>query len=135
RIEGQLALLASMHGRYYQSPELEGPLSVVYTWNDRFMRLVHQHDLEGACRRGFLAAERVIPPALFRREPEVWPATLESVRMHDHLPQTLNHGDVHLKNWYITNAGAMGLNDFQVIFRGHWARDVAYVIATALTVE
>lgn len=135
RVEGQLALLATMHGRYYQSHELEGTLAGVYTWSDRFMRLVKQHDLEGACRRGFLAAERVIPPAVFSREQEVWPATLASVRMHDDLPQTLNHGDVHLKNWYVTHAGAMGLNDFQVIFRGHWARDVAYVLATALTVE
>jgi hypothetical protein len=29
----------------------------------------------------------------------------------------------------------MGLGDWQVVSRGHWARDVAYAVSTALTVE
>ena len=50
-------------------------------------------------------------------------------------PETFTHGDVHLKNWYRTLNGAMGLGDWQCSGRGHWARDIAYAVATALPVE
>jgi aminoglycoside phosphotransferase (APT) family kinase protein len=60
---------------------------------------------------------------------------LASVERHNQLPQTLGHGDVHLKNWYIAGSGAMGLSDWQCAHRGHWGRDFAYTISTALTVE
>jgi hypothetical protein len=51
------------------------------------------------------------------------------------LPNTLAHNDVHLKNWYVLPNNVMGLSDWQCCGRGHWGRDVAYTIATALTVE
>jgi hypothetical protein len=58
-----------------------------------------------------------------------------SVERHRSLPQTLLHADVHLKNWYIAANGEMGLGDWQNVCRGHWGRDVAYAMATALSVE
>jgi hypothetical protein len=35
-------------------------------------------------------------------------------------------------NWYITAEGRMGLTDWQALSRGHWSRDLAYVLGTAV---
>jgi aminoglycoside phosphotransferase (APT) family kinase protein len=45
------------------------------------------------------------------------------------------HSDVHLGNWYISGEGRMGLCDWQCLGRGHWARDLAYALATTLSIE
>lgn len=50
-------------------------------------------------------------------------------------PMTLQHQDLHLGNWYITEDDRMGLFDWQCMAVGNWAKDVAYTIAAALTVE
>jgi aminoglycoside phosphotransferase (APT) family kinase protein len=50
-------------------------------------------------------------------------------------PQTLLHGDVHPGNWYVTDDGRMGLYDWQCVVSGGPARDLAYALASHLTVE
>lgn len=35
-------------------------------------------------------------------------------------------------NWYITPDGRMGLTDWQAFSRGHWSRDIAYALGTAV---
>jgi aminoglycoside phosphotransferase (APT) family kinase protein len=42
---------------------------------------------------------------------------------------------MHLGNWYFMGGGAMGLCDWQCISVGHWSRDLAYALASTLTVE
>jgi hypothetical protein len=42
---------------------------------------------------------------------------------------------VHLKNWFIAASGEMGLNDWQCSSKGNWARDLAYVLSTSLSIE
>jgi hypothetical protein len=133
RAESQLALLAAFHGRFYESPQLTGALSALPTWNQRFDNLA-SFKLEECCAYGFEASRDVIPERLFAQHARIWPATLASVERHRQLPHTLCHGDVHLKNWYITPRG-MGLGDWQVTHRGHWSRDFAYTISTSLAVE
>src|SRR5581483_1890598 len=91
--------------------------------------------LESACQQGFAAARSVIPVRLFARAAEIWPKTILALEHHKDLPKTLCHGDVHLKNWYILADGRMGLADWGVVHRGHWSRDVAYTITTALPIE
>ena len=76
-----------------------------------------------------------MPERLFKREAEVWPATLRSVERHGELPRGLIHSDVHLGNWYVTRAGAMGVNDWQCTCRGNWSRDFAYAMSTSLLPE
>ena len=134
RAESQLRLLAALHGHYFQSPEFANSLEDVMFWPDRFHRMASFH-LRDICEAGFRAAKDVLPPELFARESEVWPATLNAVERHRVLPQTLTHGDVHLKNWYVTKGGEMGLSDWQALTRGHWSRDIAYAISCALEVE
>ena len=66
---------------------------------------------------------------------KVWPKTLETLEVHAEQPETFLHSDVHIGNWYCTGDGAMGLCDWQCANRGHWSRDLSYVISAALTVD
>lgn len=134
RVCSQLSLLASLHGACYRGGALTASLKQFPTWPEFFGSTLAMGMKEGSSH-GFLAAESVIPSRLFKRFEDVWPATLASVDLHNHLPMTLAHGDVHLKNWYVTNSGVMGLSDWQCCGRAHWSRDVAYAVSTALTVE
>lgn len=130
---GQLDILARMHGRFHQAPELSGALAVLPTWYERFHNLATFH-LETSCSAGVDASEGFLPPELFARRQEIWPMTLQSLERLRKLPLTLCHGDVHLKNWYQCDDGRIGLGDWGVAHRGHWSRDLAYTLTTALTV-
>ena len=133
-VEAQLALLARLHGRFHNAPELAENLAVLPTWYERFHRLATFH-LKESCEAGVEASEDFLPPALFARRAEIWPATLASLEAARGFPLTLCHGDVHLKNWYILTDGTIGLADWGVTHRGDWARDLAYTLCTALTIE
>lgn len=133
--ESQLSLLASMHGRFLGDEARSAPLSELYTFPDRFKGLAERHGIEACCREGFLASEAEIPPRLFARAAEIWPATVEAVERQRDRPETFTHNDVHLKNWFVRERLRMGLSDWQSSGRGHWARDIAYAISTALEPE
>ena len=133
--QSQMRLFATLHSRYYQSPELDTTLAPFSLWEDFFTITCEDAGFTDACLRGFTMAEDVIPPRLFAREAEVWPATLRCTELHKTLPRGLNHSDVHLKNWYITHDGEMGINDWQNCAKGNGARDLAYCIGTSLSVE
>lgn len=135
RAESQMRLLARLHGAYYGRAEREPALAPFRTWEDFFTVTAEEAGFREACARGFRAARDVIPARTFAREAEVWPATLKCVERHGELPRSLIHSDVHLGNWYVTRAGAMGLNDWQCTCKGHWSRDLAYAISTSLTPE
>lgn len=134
RIESELNLLARMHGQGYGRPDVRAALEAIATWPEFFAKTL-DFGMEAGSNKGFLDGKDVIPPAMFKRYDEVWPATMASVEQHNRLPLTLMHGDVHLKNWYIAGNGEMGLSDWQCVSRGHWSRDVCYAITSALTVE
>lgn len=131
--QSQLRLLARLHARYLDSPELSTTLCKFQNWEDYFAITVHAAGFGPACRRGLDAARDVLPSQLIGRSDDIWSATVQSVELHRDLPRTLIHSDVHLKNWYIDSDGDMGLNDWQCACKGHWSRDLAYVLATALS--
>ena len=132
-VEDQFSLLANFHGKFYKS---EHPaVKDLVTFEYRMNLMIQNHSLRMVCENGFDAAKEVIPSRLFSRASEIWDATERSVNRNGELPQTVVHSDVHLGNWYQTNEGQMGLEDWQVTSRGHWSRDLAYVLATALTIE
>ncbi len=133
--QSQMRLFATLHSRYYQSPELDTTLAPFSLWEDFFTITCEDAGFTDACIRGFTMAEAVIPPRLFRREAEVWPATLRCTELHKSMPRGLNHSDVHLKNWYITPEGEMGINDWQNCAKGNGARDLAYCIGTSLSID
>ncbi len=131
----QMRALSTLHAAYYESPELDTTLSAWNTWEDYFAITAREAGFEQACQRGFSAAREVIPPGLYAREAEIWPATVEAIALHGKLPRTLVHGDPHLKNWYIAGPDSMGLNDWQCSCKGHLSRDLSYAISAALEVE
>lgn len=133
--QSQMRLLATLHGRYYESPLLETELGVFSKWETFFRITAFDAGFEDSCIRGFKQAEAVIPPRLFARESEVWPATLRCVDQHETMPRGMTHNDVHLKNWFITPEGEMGVNDWQNSAQGNGSRDLAYCISTAVAPE
>lgn len=133
--QSQMRLLAQLHSKYYESPELDGRLAIFSKWETFFRVTAFDAGFEDSCIRGFTMAESVVPPRLFAREPEVWPATLKAADMHETMPRGMTHNDVHLKNWYICPDGEMGVNDWQNSARGNGSRDLAYCISTAVVPE
>lgn len=134
RAESQLDVLAALHSRFNESTEFDAVFPKPSSWPQYFYNIVAV-GMEEAATNGFNAAEEVIPPTLFHRANEIWPATLACVNEHDTLPWTLCHNDVHVKNWYALPGDRMGLSDWQCLSFGHWSRDLAYVLSSALTVE
>jgi hypothetical protein len=134
RVEDQLGLLAKIHGAGYSDPRVRQHLDGFTTWVEYFTNTLCFGMREGS-EEGFRRADDLIPHRLHKRHAEIWPATVAAVQLTQTLPPTLAHGDVHLKNWYITDTGRMGLSDWQCVSRGHWGRDFGYAIATALTIE
>lgn len=134
RAESQMRLLARLHGQGYANKRIREAMAPLPTWPG-FFKNTEGFGSEIIAKNGFLAAEEVIPTRLFQRFEEYWPLALESVAMHEKLPLTVAHGDVHLKNWYIAANGEMGLGDWQCVSRGHWARDICYAIGSALKTE
>jgi hypothetical protein len=134
RAESQMSLLARLHARFYESAQLKTTLAEFRTWPMFWGEQVRAGQLEKYCNDGFVKAEMVIPASLFRHNAKIWPLTLASVDSHTKLPNGLIHSDVHLGNWYVTKTEQMGLGDWQACCKGHWSRDFAYAISTALTV-
>jgi phosphotransferase family enzyme len=131
QVEDQLGLLARLHARFGGAHPAAAGLRA---WAEQFGYLATT-PYRKACEIGFRRAESVIPTGLLAREAEVFPATLTSALRHAQLPESVIHSDVHLRNWYVTRGGRMGLNDWQCVCRGHWSRDLAYCLSTALTID
>lgn len=124
----------SPNSKSYSLAPLQQALQKLPSW-DEYFRNTERFGMGEGSENGFRAAEDVIPERLFRRQGEIWPKTVEAIQRHKAEFQFLAHGDVHLKNWYVANGDVMGITDWQCCSRGHWARDVAYTIATALSVD
>jgi hypothetical protein len=133
--QSQMRLLAALHSSYYESPLLASELNMFSKWETFFRITAFDAGFEDSCIRGFTEAEEVIPPRLFAREPEVWPAPLKCVELHETMPRGMTHNDVHLKNWFIRADGEMGINDWQNSAQGNGSRDLAYCISTAVVPE
>lgn len=134
--EQMVETLASLHSRFYRSTELGTSAIPFKTWPVWWADQMHgAPDFPLFCGKGFEAIAPSLPERLARRRDDIWPATEASVERHNHLPHTLIHSDVHLKNWFILPDGRMGLHDWQLATIGHWSRDFAFSLATALTVE
>jgi thiamine kinase-like enzyme len=126
--------IAKLHSRFYEHPDLRGPSLPFRTLPELYelTRLVGMDESEPTC---FLMAEDVMPERFFRRKDEILGATYRSMEVQKTLPRTLLHSDCHIKNWYLTNDGAMGLADWQILSVGHWSHDLAYALSSSLSIE
>jgi hypothetical protein len=120
--EDIVQLLATLHGTYYESPRVAGDLAPIVRWPIQYGRMVRTVDLKKYHHRGFERTAHAIPESVRRRSAHVWPAIVASTALHDRLPQTIVHCDVHLGNWYTTVGGRMGLLDWQCLARTLVAR-------------
>jgi len=125
--------LAAFHGAHYASPRFDADLRWLTTY-EAFFATGAKNGIREGHERAMIEAADVIPPALLERKPEIWPAALCALAMHEREPRALLHSDVHLGNWYVTGEGRMGLCDWALVCKGHWARDVAYALMTTLAV-
>lgn len=131
----QIMVLARLHGTFYSDPAkraLIGGFPALREWCDLTEQAL---DWSTARARGFEIAEHVVPAGLYRRRAEIGPATKVAFAYNDMQPQTLIHNDVHVRNWYVTAKGQMGLGDWQICSRGTGIRDVAYAISSSLDTE
>ena len=56
-------------------------------------------------------------------------------RLDRERPRAFLHGDAHLGNTYVTAGGRAGFLDWGGVTAGHWAREVCYFMAGALSPE
>ena len=132
--EDVVTTLATLHAKFAADPRLDGRFSILRTV-PQWYRSAEPFRLDKYHAQAMDKAKDVIPPRLYARRGETWGAFMKSVRLHDELPRTLLHSDVHLGNWYITSAGRMGLCDWGCVMKGNWSRDFAYAVSGTLTVE
>jgi hypothetical protein len=138
RMRSLLDQLATLHARYWNSPELDGSLAWMESHtkgsiHDQFnapeivpRHIAHQVETE-QFKREMVERLGTSADGLFRR--------FQLVQQHQSaLPQTVCHGDTHIGNTYILPGERAGLLDWQLTSKGYAIHDVSYAIATALSV-
>jgi thiamine kinase-like enzyme len=133
--EDMVDLLAALHGRFYDDPELDRRFPWLASYPAWFRIGAAKMQVERYTARSLDRAAERLPADVRARRDEVWPAVLRAVEVHERQPRSVLHSDVHIGNWYRTDTGRMGLCDWQCPSKGHWSRDVAYALAAGLTPE
>ena len=133
--EDMVTLLATMHGQFYDDPRFNAELGWITPYDRWYLGGVKKFQMERYTALAFQRAAELVPKRLLARSNEVVPATLRTLEVHRSEKNTFLHSDVHIGNWYRTSSGRMGLCDWQCAARGHWSRDLAYVISAALSIE
>ena len=133
--EDMIDLLANLHGHLFEDPRLDSEFRWIANFADWFhigaLKMKTEHYTLQAVKR----AGDLIPRDIADRRDRIWPATIAAAAIHRTGPRCLLHSDVHIGNWYQTGAGAMGLCDWQCLTKGHWSRDVSYMLSAALAPE
>lgn len=132
QMQDLLANMAVLHGTFWADHALEQRpwLRTPRQWFDT-MRLI---GMEKRARVGVERARSVIPARVADRQPDLYRALERSLTIASSGPLTLLHGDPHVGNTFADRDGRMGFVDWQVIQRGSWAYDVAYLLSAGLEV-
>ncbi|NQE71227.1 hypothetical protein [Nocardia gamkensis] len=133
-IEDLLRTMATWHARYWNDAELEA-----HRWlkppRAHFANLDRLIGMSKRARVGARRAAAVIPETLAHDHDRLYHALQRSLEIASTGAQTFLHGDSHIGNTYRTSSGRMGFTDWQVVLRGSWAYDVAYVVGSGLAVQ
>jgi aminoglycoside phosphotransferase (APT) family kinase protein len=78
--------------------------------------------------------QQLIAP-LNRSVDELWQVMWKSQHIIYQQPHTVLHGDTHIANTYVLPGNEGGLLDWQLIVRGPWCHDIAYLMITGLDIE
>ena len=141
RLRGLLQVLAALHGRFWESPRFAADLAWVPTVRAGGMHTVFHtlgFGLIDDHVRHNVFEQQVLAP-LQRTVSQLWQGLCTA---EEHVlaatPVTLCHGDAHVQNCFLSADGQpsrAGFLDWQLMLRASWARDVSYLVATALSTE
>jgi len=134
-IEGMVAILASLHGTYWGSERLDSEFIWLMDPLTYAGKLIEGMELGQLTVNGLARAAEVLPASLVGRKDDIWNAFLRSVAISARTPHTYLVGDPHLRNFYRTEAGRIGLADWQVTMKGAWSHDYAYTLITSLPID
>lgn len=138
RMRSLLAQLATLHARYWNSPELGTSLG----WMEHHTR-GRLHDLFNHPMGAPAGIAHQIATEQFKREMVERMGTdadgllrrFQRIQRHQStLPQTVCHGDTHIGNTYALPDDSGGLIDWQLASQGYCLHDVSYLIVTGLSV-
>jgi hypothetical protein len=128
--------IARIHARWWNSPELDGP--------GRFEWLQDASEFGGGIWQYFAILDDPNTYDWFRQAPRAAamptelldPARIRAahaamIAAHAGEPVTINHGDTHLGNLFVTADGQPGFLDWMPR-KGPWSLDVSYFITAAL---
>jgi hypothetical protein len=137
RVAGQLSILAKVHARYWNSPDLArmddwlGTLLVGRQFdflNSICVPAITQMIGESTYRADLVARTGWSPAQL-------WQGVMDTHAWHDRImPRTLVHGDTGAHNTYHLADGSFGFYDWQLSAVGCWAHDVHYTIIESLSI-
>lgn len=125
--------LAQLHATYWDTKRFSGDMAWLRPRLKKFGRKWHRQSyLEARRRYAEMEFGQTLPDDI-RELLTLWGN--HDLAVYDYwetLAPTALHGDSHLGNTYGAPDGTAGLFDWQVMFRGHGLRDVAYFIMSAL---
>ena len=137
-IEGMLEILADLHASYWGSERLDREFTWLMdpvTYANKLIEGMELFELEQLTINGLSRAGAVLPASLAERKDDIWRAFLKAVEISNRRPHTYLAGDPHLRNFYRTASGRIGLADWQVTMKGAWSHDYVYTLVTSLPVE
>jgi hypothetical protein len=133
--ESMVDLLADLHGHRHGDDTLPRDYRFLANFADWFAIGARKMGTERYTARAIRLMAGQLPRAVVDRAGEIWPRTVAAAAIHRAQPTSVLHSDVHIGNWYQHADSRMGLTDWQCVAHGHYARDLAYMLATALTVD
>ncbi|CAM5239519.1 aminoglycoside phosphotransferase [Streptomyces spiroverticillatus] len=133
-VKGLLVETAHRHGRMWADPALAA-YGYLKTPDVHFANLDRLIGMNARSRVGMRRSAPVLPTEPGPAPDVLYAALRRSLEQAAEGPQTLLHGDAHIGNTYRTADGRMGFVDWQVMMRGSWACDVAYLITSGLAVD
>ena len=129
--EAAMRMLARVHARFWQHPQLDDPWLQPVTTTDLDLAWLIPHAIEAAARDGYGESH-------LTRAVRVLETSVPRIAAGEALPtqaRSLCHGDFHRNNSVLQPDGRFVVFDWQMIEAGNPLRDVAYWLLTSLTVE
>ena len=123
-----LAQLASLHARWWGDGRVPGIPD--FEGSNALGAILMAEGYWESCVEG---PTGVHVPDAFRDRERSRPMVEELWRLDTQRPLAFCHGDAHLGNTFLTADGGAGFLDWGGVKAGHWAREVCYFLAGALS--
>ena len=133
-VENIIDSLATLHGRFWDSPRFRTDLKWVTPYTGRAGNSLAQPTLRLVTKK-FLRDHPDLPESV-RRLTQLYVDNRNAFdRVWERLPATLTHGDPHLGNTFTRADGSSGFYDWQVIHKMSGFRDIAYFLGASVPTE